>query len=112
MNRLYNGLFTYCEDHEFIDLNRGINHLPKRLLLLAVVTALIWAGCGGKKDTTPAGVAVTISPTTASVQGATTQQFTATVTGSTNTAVSWQVNGVSGGDATNGTITSLPITSR
>ena len=66
---------------------------------------MMWAGCGGKKNTTPAGVAVTISPTTASVQGATTQQFTATVTGSTNTAVTWQVNGVTGGDATNGTIT-------
>jgi len=78
--------------------------LSKRLLSFVVLTALIWAGCGGSKSTTTAGVAITISPTTASVAGATTQQFTATVTGSTNTAVTWQVGGVAGGDANNGTI--------
>jgi len=84
--------------------------LSKRLLFFLVVTALIWAGCGGgSKSTTPAGVAITISPTTASVAGATTQQFTATVTGSTNTAVTWQVNGVNGGDATNGTISTTGL---
>ena len=79
--------------------------MSKRLLLFVIPISLIWAGCGGsKKDTTPTGVTITISPTTASVAGATTQQFTATVTGSTNTAVNWQVNGVAGGDATNGTV--------
>ena len=84
--------------------------MPKRvLLLLLILTALIWAGCGGNKSTTTAGVAITISPTTASVAGATTQQFTATVTGSTNTAVTWQVNGATGGDATNGTISTTGL---
>jgi len=107
---IYNGQFTYCEHHEYIDLNRGVNSLPKRvLLLLLILTALIWAGCGGNKSTTTAGVAITISPTTASVAGATTQQFTATVTGSTNTAVTWQVNGATGGDATNGTISTTGL---
>ena len=50
------------------------------------------------------GVSVSISPTSASVQTGTTQQFTATVTGTTNTAVTWQVNGVTGGNSTVGTI--------
>lgn len=84
--------------------------MSKRLLLFVVLTALIWAGCGGsKKDTTTTGVTVTISPTNPSVAGANTQQFTATVTGSTNTGVTWQVNGVTGGDATNGTISTTGL---
>src|SRR5256884_732352 len=32
------------------------------------------------------------------------QQFTATVTGSSNTAVTWEVNGVTGGNSTTGTV--------
>jgi len=112
--RVLDGTFTMGiharRTYQYIDLNRGINSLSKRLLLFFVVlTALIWAGCGGSKTPTPAGVAITISPTTASVAGATTQQFTATVTGSTNTAVTWQVNGVAGGDATNGTISATGL---
>src|SRR3954467_9612211 len=77
----------------------------KQFLSFVVLMALVWAGCGGKKDTsTTTGVAVTISPTTASIAGGATQQFTSTVTGSTNTAVTWQVNGTNGGDAIVGTI--------
>jgi len=49
-------------------------------------------------------VAVSISPTTASVQTTKTQQFTATVTGTSNTAVTWEVNAVTGGNSTVGTI--------
>lgn len=83
--------------------------MAKRLLLFVVLTALIWSGCGGKKSSTTTGVSITISPTTASVAGATTQQFTATVTGSTNTAVTWEVNGGTGGDAINGTISTTGL---
>src|SRR5437763_16879773 len=91
-------------------LIEALKPLSKRLVLFVILTALIWAGCGGgKKDTTPAGVTITISPTTASVAGATTQQFTATVTGSTNTAVTWQVNGVTGAAATTGTISATGL---
>lgn len=75
-----------------------------RVLLLVISATLLWSSCGGKKSTTTTGVSITISPTTASVAGGATQQFTATVTGSTNTAVTWQVNGETGGDAIIGTI--------
>ena len=51
-----------------------------------------------------AGVSVSISPTSASVQTGNTQQFTATVTGSSNTAVNWQVNNIAGGNTTVGTV--------
>lgn len=49
-------------------------------------------------------VSVSVSPSTASVPVTQIQQFTATVTGSTNTAVTWQVNGVTSGNSTTGTI--------
>jgi hypothetical protein len=82
----------------------------KRFLPLIVLTAMIWAGCGGNNSTpAAAGVAITISPTTASVAGGATQAFTATVTGSTNTAVTWQVNGENGGDTIIGTVSSTGV---
>src|SRR6184192_2421689 len=56
--------------------------------------------------TPTAAVSVTISPTSATVATGGTQQFTATVQNTSNTAVTWQVNGVTGGNATVGTISS------
>jgi hypothetical protein len=53
---------------------------------------------------TPGNVTVQISPQTVSIANYSTQQFTATVSGSTNTAVSWQVNSVTGGSRTLGFI--------
>lgn len=46
----------------------------------------------------PPTVAVSLTPGSAALLTGATQQFTATVTGSANTAVTWQVNGVTGGD--------------
>ena len=54
----------------------------------------------------PSPISVLVSPGTASVSAFGTQQFTAKVTGSTNTAVTWQVNGTSGGSRTVGFISS------
>ena len=76
---------------------------------VVVLMAVMWSGCGGKKSTSTTGVSITISPTTASIAGGATQQFTATVTGSTNTTVTWQVNGTTGGDAINGTISTTGL---
>jgi probable HAF family extracellular repeat protein len=50
-------------------------------------------------------VTVSISPTSANVPVGTGQQFTAAVQGTSNTAVTWSVNGVAGGNTTLGTIT-------
>ena len=47
---------------------------------------------------------VSVSPRTVNRFPAQLQQFTASVTGSANTAVTWQVNGVTGGSAAAGTI--------
>ncbi len=59
-------------------------------------------GTGGGGGTTT--VSVAISPTSATLNANGTQQFTATVTGSNNTSVTWLVNNVTGGSASTGTI--------
>jgi phospholipase C len=57
-------------------------------------------GGGGGSQT----VSVSVTPSTATLDAGATQQFQATVTGSSNTAVQWQVNQVAGGNAQAGTI--------
>jgi ribosomal protein L6P/L9E len=52
----------------------------------------------------PTPVSASISPSSASVQVGRSQQFTATVTGTTNTAVNWLVGGIAGGNSSVGTI--------
>jgi serine protease len=53
----------------------------------------------------PAAVTVTVSPSTASISaGGRTQAFTALVENTSNTAVTWRVDGVTGGNSTVGTI--------
>ena len=54
-------------------------------------------------------VQVSVQPATASVSDFRTQQFTATVTGSSNTAVTWQVNGATGGSQKFGFISSTGL---
>lgn len=50
-------------------------------------------------------IVVTVSPPSVSVPAGGTQQFQATVSGASNQAVTWKVNGVVGGDPGSGTIT-------
>jgi hypothetical protein len=52
----------------------------------------------------PAPVSITISPVTASRRVRQTLQFTASVQGTSNTTVTWKVNGIAGGNATVGTV--------
>jgi serine protease len=52
-----------------------------------------------------APIVVTVSPATSSMQTHATQTFTATVANAADTTVTWEVNGIVGGNATVGTIT-------
>ena len=63
-------------------------------LALSWLSVLLW-GCAGSSShtTTPAMVMVSVSPPMATVPIGKTQQFTATVSGTSNTAVSWTVVG-------------------
>ena len=84
------------------------------LSFVVVLPVLIAAGCGGSgsKDNgegPPPSIAITISPTSATVAAGATQQFQATVTGSSNTTATWQVNGVAGGNSQSGTISATGL---
>jgi hypothetical protein len=57
----------------------------------------------------PTPVSVSISPTSASVHVNQSQQFTATISGTTNTAVNWLVGGIAGGNSSVGTISSTGL---
>ncbi len=76
-------------------------------VVVSSTAATTAAPASANNGTCPAGtpsIAVSVAPATASVQTGATQTFTATVTNTTNTAVTWQVNGVPGGNSTVGTI--------
>jgi len=70
---------------------------------LVLSAAAFLAGCNGSYGGSQS-VSVQTAPPSANVQTGQTQQFTATVYGAQNTAVTWQVNGVTGGNSTVGTI--------
>src|SRR6266481_375306 len=79
----------------------------KQISLAALVTffLILVAGCGGGSSTsTTDPVTIAISPTTVTLPVSTSQQFSAPISNSTNTSVTWQVNGTTGGSATFGTI--------
>src|SRR5437879_9198524 len=87
---------------------KTIGPLASCVWLAAVAMSILeFFGCTGVSTTrTPIPVIVTIAPVSATVAAGGTQQFTATVQNTSNTAVTWQVNGVTGGNATVGTISS------
>jgi hypothetical protein len=82
----------------------------RQLLALCCLSAiLIVSGCGGGSKNTVAvssTVQVSVIPATASVANFTARQFTASVTGNANTAVTWEVNGMIGGSQKLGFISS------
>ncbi len=65
---------------------------------IVIILAALATGCGG------GSVSVSISPTTATVPPGATQQFTANVSNASDSTVTWQVDSVVGGNATDGTI--------
>jgi hypothetical protein len=90
--------------------------LRHSLLPVFLLAAAALAGCTGatkssspsNSNTPPSGSSVTVAvaPPSANVRAGATKSFNATVAGSSNTAVTWQVNGVAGGSAATGTISS------
>jgi len=78
----------------------GLGGLILGIGLLGACLSL--SGCGSGQST-PAGPQVTVNGA-GQIRLGSTAQLTATVTDETNTAVTWQVNGVTGGSATVGTV--------
>jgi hypothetical protein len=79
------------------------------LLIPFSLIVFLAAGCGGGSSTTTPIVYVTLSPLNVNVALGATQQFTETTSGSTNTDVTWQVNGITGGNSTYGTISATGL---
>ena len=81
-----------------------------RLGCVALLSAglFVMVGCGGGNSSGGGGTTITVSvsPATVNLALGAQSQFTAMVSGASNTAVTWQVNGVTGGSSTTGTISS------
>lgn len=79
-----------------------------RIRKLAMALGILGlAGCGGGQSSgggNTGGIMVMVSPSATSVVVNQQVPFMATVTGTTNTAVTWQVAGIPGGNSTVGTI--------
>lgn len=78
---------------------------------IALGLALLLTGCGSQSSSTPITnptppppVTVSLDMSSLTLQAGTTHQFQATVKGSTNTAVTWSVDSVTGGNSSVGTI--------
>ncbi len=90
--------------------------LPVNAILAIAACLFILTGCGGggasgntSAQITPI-ITVSVSPAgPTTINTGATQQFTATVTNSTNTAVTWSVNSVAGGNTTVGAITASGV---
>ena len=72
-------------------------------------TAPATAGQGACTIPAPAAIQVAVCPSTSTVQLNASQTLTATVVNTTNPAVTWSVNGVAGGNASVGTISSAGV---
>ncbi len=84
--------------------------MRKAILPLIAALVMFLSACGGGGGNNPNNTpTVTVSPATANVQEGSTQQFTATVTNTSSTAVNWSVNNVAGGNSTVGTISSTGL---
>lgn len=81
--------------------NGGLSHAFSFALPIVLIAGL--------SNPLAAQVSVSISPSTLTLATLATQAFTATVTGSTNTAVTWQVNGATGGSPANGLISTTVL---
>jgi hypothetical protein len=83
--------------------------------LLCTVVILVLAACSGPIRTTTGGggggggITVSLNLSTATVNVFGTQQFSATVNGSSNQAVTWQVNSVTGGSKATGFVSSTGL---
>src|SRR5579863_5631356 len=83
-----------------------IGSTPTRTWFIFIIVLIGFvAGCGGASyGPPPPSIAVTVTSSATTVLLGNQLQFTAMVTGSSNTTVSWSVNGISGGNAMVGTI--------
>lgn len=89
-----------------------LSMLAKRLMAVVsflALAALAASRGGGGEAAPPPAIVLTVSPTTATVQSGQSQQFSPTVTGTRNAAVTWSVNDVVHGNSTVGTVSTTGL---
>jgi hypothetical protein len=109
-----NGLVGGNSATGFIDSISGLYRAPSVVPSPATVTVHASnnrvsppaTGIASVMIVNPPLIAVSISPVSASVRLGRTRQFTATVTNTSNQAVTWKVNGILGGNSIVGTVSS------
>lgn len=74
-----------------------------------LLLAFLLGGCGYAGSPPNNNLTVTVQPATASVALGQSLQFQATVTNSSNSAVSWNVNGIAGGNSSSGTVSPMGL---
>jgi serine protease len=87
--------------------NAGLQDTAQVVVSPATITTAAPAAAGvtACSDTPPA-IEVAVCPASGSVQTGATQALTATLANTTDTAVTWQVNGIDGGNSVIGTVSS------
>lgn len=83
-------------------------------IVLSISAAGVFVSCGGGGGSSSGGtrnsgsssITVTVSPASATLSPGGTQVYTATVSGATDTSVTWSAGNIQGGNATFGTISS------
>jgi len=83
--------------------HRGLSELSAAALF-ALFLVLLQTGCNSGSYNPPPNISVTISPKRAAITTGQTQSFSASVTGSSNTSVTWEVDTLPGGNSSVGTI--------
>ena len=84
--------------------------MSSRNLLYPFALALFLTACGSASHVGPpppvSDITVSVAPASANIRASATYKFSATVSGSSNTSVTWAVNATAGGNSTLGTIDS------
>ena len=87
---------------------RGRERFATATVLVALTLTIANCGTSGP-NSLPSNIFIAIRPTNATLFLGQTQQFQATVTGMSNTAVAWSVNEISGGSSSVGTVSATGI---
>lgn len=86
-------------------MRKLLQYLPFILILFLAGCAAATSGNKQPPPPPPPAITVTVTPPSTNIRAGDSLPFTATVVGTSNTSVTWSVNGTAGGSATLGTIT-------
>src|ERR1700733_4562275 len=89
--------------------SRRASKFPRKIFVFFAICIETCCGIAGSPSTGQPSVTVSVTPPSANVLLGATQQFQCVVSGSSDAAVTWEVNGVHGGTSSNGTISAAGL---